>query len=438
MFLLRLILTVVALCGLHGEVEAQAPAGWERAGDVVYQAPPGWQRFEKDGVIFYLPPDAGQDQGACFIAILPGTQLQGDFRAWFDAAVAIAQKGSTVVSGGEVATARASDGSDVISSAVVTKDASGQMAYRFYLAAHTGARVEMFIYAATSREAYERHQPQFRSFLDSVSFASIGAQVARQPMLGPRPASTALPDTASARTAPPPSALSLEGLYTGTTTSNQFNMLTGYYDHRVYHSYYLFTADGHVYRGLPRGGRASGFEVESARRDSPENVGSYRIAGDQIQFRWPGGDQTQTFKRNANGTLQIGRTIYYHVEKAPAGLRLSGTYSAVSFVNTSTGNGARTGTVSNVAGERRITFYPDGRFSVQGVVGFAGSGPYAGAATRGETASSGTYRIYDYTLELDHADGRREQFTFFIHPQNAKEPQPGLVMVEGAGWLLRK
>jgi len=53
--------------------------------------------------------------------------------------------------------------------------------------------------------------------------------------------------------------------------------------------YYLFSADGRVYRGfdLARipGGDVSRFDYEAAQRDDPDNTGRYTVQGEELRIR---------------------------------------------------------------------------------------------------------------------------------------------------------
>lgn len=418
------LVTVGCFAVLSGVGSAQSSS---RFGNSIFKPPDGWKRLEQSQALVFVPNDLQQGQ-RCLLALLPGQELQGDFRKWFDSALSDSLKGERVVSRNEPAAQRADEGYDTLYTVVVTESKTGQQEYRFYLAAHPGTRAEMLAFLAAGKEVFDRYQPVLMEFIKNWNFANVSAKpTERTPDRGPS-------DTVGA--ARPASSGGLEGLYVGTESRQQFNVLTKYYDYIVRQIYYLFLPDGRVYYGLPKGGSLSRFDFARAQREDPKNCGTYRLLGNQIQFNWPDSKPNQpvAFSRSPDG-IQIGRTRYYRVGRFD-GLRLDGTYSVRSFTNTSA-----PGVEGGVSGEKRITFSQDGRFSQQGFVGFAGatqggSGD-VGAATRSQSSGSGTYRISDNTLELSYSDGRRQRYTFFVYPENVNQPRPGLIVIDGTSYLLR-
>jgi hypothetical protein len=230
----------------------------------------------------------------------------------------------------------------------------------------------------------------------------------------------------------------LQGLYVGTESRQDFNPATGYYDYKVRQIYYIFYPDGRVYYGLPKGGALDSFDYERARSEDPKNCGTFQINGDQIQFNWPatennGQNQTIPFKSGRN-SIQIGKTTFYSVGKFD-GLHLDGAYAAGSFANTSNRS---LGTTGGVGSEQTIILSSDGNFNQNGFIGFAGSTEDVGSTASESTTGSGTYNITGNTLALNYSDGRTQQFTFFVYPENVKEERPGLIVIDGRAFLLQK
>ena len=91
-----------------------------------------------------------------------------------------------------------------------------------------------------------------------------------------------------------------------------------------------------------------------------------------------------------------------------------------------------------MSGEHKIAFNRNGQFAQQDFVGYVGSGSSANSSTSSRRSGSGTYRILGNTLELNYSDGRREQYSFFVYPENVKEARPGLIVINGTSYLLRK
>jgi hypothetical protein len=230
---------------------------------------------------------------------------------------------------------------------------------------------------------------------------------------------------------------SLEGLYVGTESRQDFNPATGYYDYKVRQIYYLFFPDGRVYYGLPKG-VLDDFNFERALNEDPKNCGTYQISGDQIQFNWQNTDSKGAEKsvsyRPGNNNIQIGQTTFYSVKKFD-GLQLNGFYSAGSFVNTSNRS---LGTQGGVGSEQAIIFGSDGTFIDRGFIGYTGSTDDVGSGSSESNTNSGTYSITGNTLELSYQDRSSRRYSFFVYPENVGETQPGLIVIDGKAFLLRQ
>src|ERR1051326_9033846 len=81
---------------------AQNTATHDRSGNVLFNAPPGWRKIPQNQGVAYVPGDLPNEQAQCFIAILPGQELTGNFREWFDQALAASHKDLRIIKMGEV------------------------------------------------------------------------------------------------------------------------------------------------------------------------------------------------------------------------------------------------------------------------------------------------------------------------------------------------
>ena len=396
-----------------------APA--EQFGNVLFRSPAGWRRVEQGGALLLIPPDLPVGQ-SCALIVLPGEDLRGGFRVAFDAARAALQRGERVVSEGEVSAEHNAGGFDTLSALALTEDQGGKRTYRFYLAAHPSMRIEMFVFAATSDELLRRYVPAFKEFVGSVSFANLKS-----------PAGTALAPHDGGRRTPQlvmaARAAGLDGLYVATESRQQFNVNTKFYDYVVRQLYYLFSPDGRVCRGLPKGGALDDFDFDRAAQDDPSNLGSYRIAGGVIQFSWPGGQPPPLAFSGGRDSLRIGNSNFLRVGTSE-GRSLAGVYARGTFTNVSGGAGVAAG---GVGGDHSIAFNRDGRFAQRGVIGFAGSNAGGGAAVSKGERASGAYRVSGNTLELRYDDGRSTRHTFFFYPR-----EENVLVIDGITYLRRE
>jgi hypothetical protein len=407
---------------LHAATVACAQrARADQFGNISFKPPAGWQRTEQGGALLLVPPDLPSGQ-SCVLIVLPGEELRGDFRAAFDAARTALQRGERLISEGDVSAERNANGFDTLSALALTEDQTGQRTYRFYLAAHPGARFEMFVFAATNDELLKRYVPVFKDFVSSVSFANLQA---------PQGGTTASGNTRRPRqNAAAKQGAGLSGLYVGTESRQQFNVNTKYYDYIVRQIYYLFSPDGRVYRGLPKGGALDDFDFDRAAQEDAVNSGTYQIAGGTIQFSWSGGQASQPLAfSGGQDSLRIGRTNYLRVGSFD-GQQLEGLYGRGSFTNLSGGAGVASG---GVGSEQQIAFTRDGRFAQRGFVGFAGTGGGTGAATSQGTQAGGTYRLTGNTLELSYSDGQTARVTCFLYPR-----EDNVLVLDGVTYLRRQ
>src|SRR5438067_5082800 len=134
---------------------AQSPV--IQVGNVLFKAPSDWRRIEKDGAVLFMPSDSPADSAPCTLTIMPGQELDGDFKKWFETAIEQVRSGLQVISGGGVTTANLKEGYSVAWSIMIAEDAKGQRSYRFYLAAHPGNRAELITFVTTTQDAYDRY-----------------------------------------------------------------------------------------------------------------------------------------------------------------------------------------------------------------------------------------------------------------------------------------
>src|SRR5579883_2486502 len=144
----------------------------ERFGNVIFRVPEGWRRVEQKGALLLVPPDLRAGESSVLI-VLPGQDLRGDFRAAFDSVRSTLERGERVLSENPANFERNANGFDTLSALALTEDSAGKRTFRFYLAAHAGNRIEMFVFAATSDELLRRYVPAFKEFVSSVSFANL-------------------------------------------------------------------------------------------------------------------------------------------------------------------------------------------------------------------------------------------------------------------------
>ena len=407
-----IVLLLLILMNINCTQATEQKPSQIQVGNVLYIPPSGWQKIDQpDGVV--LSPSTDLNKTPCFIAILPGEDFQGNFRSWFDNKLEQIHKGSKVLVKGEVTETTEPEGRyPLIYTPLVIENESGQRSYPFYIGAHPAERAELITYVAYSEEDFQKYNPVLENFLKTVDFANIKTTS----------------NKTAVKTKPAKSENALSGLYVGTESRQQFNPNTKLYDYIVRKVYYIFSPDGRVCYVLPKGGALDNFDFDNPQNVEPNNIGSYEISNGQIQFSNAGGQANppRAFTNNRS-FLQIGNLKLYRVELV-SNLRLNGTYSVRTFTNTSSGSSA-----GGVAGENQLVFGADGRFSQKGFVGFAVGGG-AGSSRDGGT---GTYKINGNTLELSYSDGKLIKHTFFIYPENAAEKRPGLLIVDGASYLLR-
>lgn len=115
-----------------------------------------------------------------------------------------------------------------------------------------------------------------------------------------------------------PQGRAIAGLYMGTKPKYivNLNRPAGYGSHVMALHYYLFSADGRVYRAydeisLP-GGDTGRFDFEAARRADPVNSGRYAVQGNQLHIRMGGGQEVETIATAPphDGRVTINTVLY--------------------------------------------------------------------------------------------------------------------------------
>ncbi len=228
----------------------------------------------------------------------------------------------------------------------------------------------------------------------------------------------------------------LAGLYVATEGKNRFNA-SGRLSYRVRTYHALFLPDGRLCLHLPAGGLA-GLTFEQIEAEQPETCGRYALDGPNLVVDLPGEDRDAVEPIQASdggAVLRIGARTYVRVDLARGGRAFSGTYRHSGFTDTSSGDDSTSG---GVAGEHTLVFTRDGRFQGQDFIGNSGrvdapSGDGSGLAhsESGLESGAGRYWVGDGSLLLEYADGRRVRHAFYLYPDAAAEPEPGVLVIDG-------
>ena len=414
-----------------GKPASNSKVGTSQAGNVLFNPPKGWQRLDDNGTVSFIPPKASADNPPGIIAILPGQDFNGDFKETFNRLLESGSKGAKVLVEPQIAETRDDDDAySVLTAQTALQDPDGHISYRFYVAAHPENRLEIFAFFAQSDSAYKEHLPVFVDFIKSVDFASyLEAKNSK-----PKSNGNAAPNPSKGSNAPSNRAAvgkGLDGFYVGINAHNQLNFITNNLDYVIDQIRYFFLPDGRVYYGMPTDG-LDNFNFAQLQRENPARCGRYQLSSGQIQFQF--GDDapyTRDFAQTSYG-FTLGKIKLYRVDKFD-NFHLQGLYGRGTYVAT-----AGAGGVGGVGGDHNIAFTRDGHFQKSDFVGLAVSGSQANVATSESRAGEGTYQIKGNTLELHYRDGRQEKLTFYVYPENVGENPPGLIVIEGGSYLLRK
>lgn len=398
-----------------------ARAAQSQYGNVIYSAPAGWTRLDQTGAILFVAP--ASKSGAAVLGILRGRTFTGNFRAWFDAAIKVS------LSAGERFVDRTSDTAtrgdktyDVLYTLAVVQDKTGGRSYHFYLAAHPGNRVEMIVYFATSKDAFEANQGALTAFVASLHFANI-TTLQPQPAPGPAPSPTPGPEPGSS------SGTGGVAIYFGEKAGFVFvpgiaSLGGGNYEYQIRKIYYVFLPGSRVYNGLPAADNlAHACDARGAGR-----CGSYAEDGQSVRISWDDGT-SQALVRDGAGTLRLGTVVLSRMIPAMDGMRLDGTFAFSTYVDSSGVEG--TGSVS---GDHTVDFRGNGTFTLTDFVGSVVSGGGTGGTTSSRTTGSGTYRLDGYTVQFSFANGTSARHIFFIVPSQGSTDA---IAIDGAIYLKR-
>lgn len=366
-------------------VQRQAAAMREQAGNVLFLRPQGWQRYDNpDGTVTLVPP--GVTRWEVALTILQGGPLQGELRAWFDWAwqVVLQDNQVRVVKGGDVQ-GKQRDGFQVFFlQAVLQPLAGGGRTYASFFAAAPGTRFEAALFFAVNEALYNTHVAAVTTLWETVRFANL--EPSAQPMATTPP----LPSTA-------PGELQVESMYVG------FGTNLGAASERYRFEFLVFYTNGLVYRGgagfLTQGPDALALDNETVRQ---YHLGTYRLHGSDIHITWPG-SKTEVIRREGD-RLSIRGALGTPWQRLPRldGLRLQGTYVPA----------------TRTAEPKWITFAPDGTFTEQGIVAYAGNLYFLERGIQEPSGGSGTYTIHDWALTLRYADGTVARMLCYVLPDD--------------------
>lgn len=397
-------------------------------GNILFDAPALWQQTEQGEFILLTPLDATQDR---LLAILftEGTEIIGDAQTTFETLLADAlAEGETLEEETETAITSNAKGLTVCSKVLVVTDSEGNQTTRVYLAYVAESRLELIVIAANDQTLFDVYREELTAFQNSImlSNAPTSATLDNPLMTQPSQPATTLPTTT----------IALQGLYYGSELRNQLNFATNTYEYRTFNYYYLFSPDGRVYYGLPPAEWIERFDANAITARDPNNLGYYSISGNEITFSFPEGEPYTRAFEQAGERLFVGNVRLDPVKPLPSGFALDGSYYYQSFTNFSTPDSVDAGGIEgSVSGQSTITFYPDGRFDSSSFVGSASTGTSANTTTRETQSGSGTYSFENYRLILFYDNGNQQTVSFFVNPQEEVSSKPGLVFIDGVGWL---
>jgi hypothetical protein len=405
-----------------------------RIGNILFDTPALWQQLEQGNFILLMPPDVTQDR---LLAILftEGTDITNDARTTFETLLADAlDTGETLEQETETAITPNANGLTVFSKVLVIRDSEGNQTTRVYLGYDAGSRLEVIVVAANDPSLFDVYRDELTAFQQSVILASSTVGTSQSPLSSaPR---NPLANSPSQAATLPATQIKLQGLYYGSELRNQLNFATNTYEFRAVNYFYLFSPDGRVYYGLPPAEWIENFDADEMAKEDSSNLGYYSVSGEQITLSFAEAEPyTQAFSQTSE-KLFLGSVQLDPVKPLPSGFTLSGTYYYQSFTNLSTPGGVDAGGIEgSVSGQSTITFYPDGRFDSSSFVSSVSTGTAANATSSETQSGSGTYSFQNYRLILSYDDGRQQTVSFFINPQEAVSSTPGLVFIDGVGWL---
>ena len=335
-------------------------------GDFQFNMPDGWKRVASPGGGFVLVPKNLPKGGTAAIDFIATQDLQGDFRAWFNARWAEWQKQFKVQQAGEITLEHNPKGFDTLR--IDARVSNQQLGYTefVYAAVKSGNRVGGYYWI--SNTGYYSYRESLTDFEHSLLFGkgklSGGEQTAAN-------------------------AGGMQGLYVG-------YKMRGLAGLKTHFEYLVFFPDGNLIRFLPEPG-LDNFDFRNALKTSRDYCGRYRVNGNQIKITWAD-NSTENAVRNGTA-LKIQGDSYFPVPKFD-GQTLNGTYHQ---------EGAGGAPYS-------IRFTAAGQFTDSGILNLLLD------PGKKHAPGQGTYRIGNNTITLSYADGRRVPLSFFIFGNKAGEP----------------
>jgi hypothetical protein len=287
-----LLLSMVASCAA-GRLLAQAPLP-----ELKFQDPPGFMRSAA-----YPPADFSSQEVNASLQVYPFRAFGGDVRQAFSRTLfrdyIDPQYREENVAPGAKLDAISIPGADYVLRARFNEVIAGLPRERLRLAVVSGGGVAIVDAQAVSLTSWQHVLPQLNAFSTTLRVVS----------------GTLEPDYAA-----PVGAVGrpLAGLYMGFTrkymTDLQRGPAYGYYTNAV--QYYLFSADGRVYRHYDElkipGQDPARFDFARAEREDPVNSGRYTVRGDSIFVRLGPADRPERFglRMPSGRTISIGSVSY--------------------------------------------------------------------------------------------------------------------------------
>ena len=222
----------------------------------------------------------------------------------------------------------------------------------------------------------------------------------------------------------------LDGLYTSMDSGIRPNAFGGT-DYYATSRVLLFDPGGLFSRAVPIGG-----DIAAHCAGTPEDCGTYRLRGGQIEMREVANGfgmmrtRSESFARDGDD-LEIDRTRHFRVAPLPGGTTFEGSWTS-SFASSGT-TALSSGSVSSV---RTLVLGRNGRFSRSGFTAASFSGETGGSRS-GVTVGGrrpleqGTYRVEGYRLMLTGSEGQEETLSFY-KPDGASD---NLLIVNGSNYL---
>jgi hypothetical protein len=398
---MKLIVVVFSCLLLVPAVCAQYQAD-SQSGDLIFYKPMGWELKDSPRGALIVAPLTPPSKA--FIALLPATDLQADLPTTFSTAWAGLQRQYRVVRGGQSSPWHSKKGIDGMTASAIVEDRSRAAWVMSVYIGKNGKRAETVLYmsnVAPDSGLGRTTAEILGHVLDSLGFANGPGDPNRELAAKPVPL--------------PKGTGKFNGLYRaiGQIDMNPFMAGTpgNPYKYKVGYKYVVFFPDGRFSEGFPGEGLDQ-LDEDTAMRRNPVGWGSYQMSGElgRITFLKTDPHDKQPIVwsiREISGGLEVQGDKYYPIERSD-GLKLQGTFRRADYKSLSVG--ARQG----------ITFFPDGRFSDEGVFKAAFvmvRNPISGHDDFDDGAPGrGTYRIENFTLQLNYANGRTKRTSLFIEP----------------------